>query len=98
MIRRPPRSTLFPYTTLFRSAFSGLRFEVWRATRFPEAPDWAFVYVPDPGYSAPIATQATAPSETLVWHFDMNHSKRTQWLAFLTGVRPGGLRSQIRRA
>src|SRR5256885_8045228 len=24
MIRRPPRSTLFPYTTLFRSTFSGL--------------------------------------------------------------------------
>src|SRR5256885_12627532 len=23
MIRRPPRSTLFPYTTLFRSAFCG---------------------------------------------------------------------------
>src|SRR5258705_2756396 len=23
MIRRPPRSTLFPYTTLFRSKFSG---------------------------------------------------------------------------
>src|SRR2546426_7538451 len=32
MIRRPPRSTLFPYTTLFRSNFteeSG-RIEVWR--------------------------------------------------------------------
>src|ERR1044071_2190720 len=28
MIRRPPRSTLFPYTTLFRSAFTiGLRLE-----------------------------------------------------------------------
>src|SRR5258708_13745179 len=26
MIRRPPRSTLFPYTTLFRSAAAG----VWR--------------------------------------------------------------------
>src|SRR3989442_8741741 len=25
MIRRPPRSTLFPYTTLFRSVFSGTR-------------------------------------------------------------------------
>src|SRR2546430_6013282 len=25
MIRRPPRSTLFPYTTLFRSPVSGLR-------------------------------------------------------------------------
>src|SRR2546422_5544129 len=24
MIRRPPRSTLFPYTTLFRSAFGGV--------------------------------------------------------------------------
>src|SRR3712207_6993603 len=26
MIRRPPRSTLFPYTTLFRSAFALRRF------------------------------------------------------------------------
>src|SRR2546422_2082112 len=26
MIRRPPRSTLFPYTTLFRSHRGGLRF------------------------------------------------------------------------
>src|SRR2546426_8438569 len=26
MIRRPPRSTLFPYTTLFRSAVSGAKF------------------------------------------------------------------------
>src|SRR5260370_40515712 len=26
MIRRPPRSTLFPYTTLFRSINSGLSF------------------------------------------------------------------------
>src|SRR2546429_6283591 len=25
MIRRPPRSTLFPYTTLFRSLFKGVR-------------------------------------------------------------------------
>src|SRR2546426_8229846 len=25
MIRRPPRSTLFPYTTLFRSSFDGAR-------------------------------------------------------------------------
>src|SRR3989442_9196881 len=27
MIRRPPRSTLFPYTTLFRSLFQELTFE-----------------------------------------------------------------------
>src|SRR2546425_8820075 len=28
MIRRPPRSTLFPYTTLFRSLFFGKTFEM----------------------------------------------------------------------
>src|ERR1039458_4337630 len=28
MLRRPPRSTLFPYTTLFRSVFSCLRTQV----------------------------------------------------------------------
>src|SRR2546427_1948927 len=26
MIRRPPRSTLFPYTTLFRSPYKGLEY------------------------------------------------------------------------
>src|SRR2546429_5039206 len=34
MIRRPPRSTLFPYTTLFRSAFSPQAYgspESWRS-------------------------------------------------------------------
>src|SRR2546430_12304192 len=30
MIRRPPRSTLFPYTTLFRSRVSSVR---WHRTR-----------------------------------------------------------------
>src|SRR2546429_6868023 len=30
MIRRPPRSTLFPYTTLFRSLFK------WTAVRSPD--------------------------------------------------------------
>src|SRR5256885_9240761 len=30
MIRRPPRSTLFPYTTLFRSPLHGLRDELVR--------------------------------------------------------------------
>src|SRR5258707_7760791 len=30
MIRRPPRSTLFPYTTLFRSSALARVFAVWR--------------------------------------------------------------------
>src|SRR2546425_12894668 len=31
MIRRPPRSTLFPYTTLFRSLSGALEIRPWRA-------------------------------------------------------------------
>src|SRR5258705_1728389 len=38
MIRRPPRSTLFPYTTLFRSghAFTGLRFYLHLPVTLPQ--------------------------------------------------------------
>src|SRR5258708_28069863 len=39
MIRRPPRSTLFPYTTLFRSRASRHRCEVWRLAEI--CPAWA---------------------------------------------------------
>src|SRR5438309_8421922 len=51
MIRRPPRSTLFPYTTLFRSELSGPESivaaaqahqkrvrSIWRAGRFEREP------------------------------------------------------------
>src|SRR2546429_7134672 len=43
MIRRPPRSTLFPYTTLFRSCFSRTAtISAWcsraRSTKMPFAP------------------------------------------------------------
>src|SRR3989442_3407596 len=42
MIRRPPRSTLFPYTTLFRSVFD----DVGRLTgrRYPDATRVTFAY------------------------------------------------------
>src|SRR3712207_7660363 len=36
MIRRPPRSTLFPYTTLFRSCYTGaqnVRINKWQQIR-----------------------------------------------------------------
>src|SRR5690606_41178981 len=40
MIRRPPRSTLFPYTTLFRSAFLRWfcnRYNPWRSADRPSS-------------------------------------------------------------
>src|SRR3989442_4530614 len=38
MIRRPPRSTLFPYTTLFRSARDGGREAPASGSSAPDAP------------------------------------------------------------
>src|SRR2546427_8340406 len=46
MIRRPPRSTLFPYTTLFRSQNS-LAATLHRAGRYDEALQY-FSDLPDP--------------------------------------------------
>src|SRR2546426_10263519 len=40
MIRRPPRSTLFPYTTLFRSLSSDDEPLHWRAPTQQEAHTW----------------------------------------------------------
>src|SRR5438876_7549494 len=42
MLRRPPRSTLFPYTTLFRSSFIGRDRKRTRAGR-PPAPSECIV-------------------------------------------------------
>src|SRR2546422_1632553 len=35
MIRRPPRSTLFPYTTLFRSVTNPTDLNQWEANQLP---------------------------------------------------------------
>src|SRR2546422_4763826 len=40
MIRRPPRSTLFPYTTLFRSGAIGLRTVETPDSTLPSALAW----------------------------------------------------------
>src|SRR5260370_19925222 len=42
MIRRPPRSTLFPYTTLFRSGFAIQR--LMNAMRQAHADGWFIVF------------------------------------------------------
>src|SRR5687768_18077390 len=62
MLRRPPRSTLFPYTTLFRSLHLGLA--VGRAEfalRFDLAPDAFDVQTPAGG-ETPAALYTTGAS------------------------------------
>src|SRR5258708_21804431 len=48
MIRRPPRSTLFPYTTLFRSPNKLFFFTGYQGTRQRSSPPSAIAYVPTP--------------------------------------------------
>src|SRR3712207_6959381 len=62
MIRRPPRSTLFPYTTLFRSepAFDESRYAALAAADGPFAMHWVR---PDP-------TDMLATIRRIVWHHD----------------------------
>src|SRR5256885_8586199 len=64
MIRRPPRSTLFPYTTLFRSQaalsaddYRYLSFQLWqegvaRYVEYRAAAIAAREYTPSPGFRA----------------------------------------------
>src|SRR2546422_3469582 len=52
MIRRPPRSTLFPYTTLFRSGFYA-RVAARLDSQKPRS-SWGFLWL-DPGFGKRVA-------------------------------------------
>src|SRR2546421_11762641 len=60
MIRRPPRSTLFPYTTLFRSAAKRIALKL-RATRSPAQGRWT-KSVPRQGHNTPIPFKRSPPA------------------------------------
>src|SRR2546427_3320124 len=65
MIRRPPRSTLFPYTTLFRSHRRGIHADAKRRHRLAEFADGGFILRVDSDRVAQAAElqQARARSE-----------------------------------
>src|SRR3989475_3416840 len=59
MIRRPPRSTLFPYTTLFRSASVHIQPALYEKLTGPNAAEWK---------DFELGTQdQLIPSPTVVW-------------------------------
>src|SRR5438034_6486636 len=76
MIRRPPRSTLFPYTTLFRSKF-GERFPISRnpITRFNSAPvmsPWADPRIgPEPEPGSDVEMRSEEHTSELQSHSDL---------------------------
>src|SRR2546422_6368346 len=84
MIRRPPRSTLFPYTTLFRSVQdaevaleAGLaHFDELRRGSLPPGGAHPAVVVPDGAKALPVA--GVAPQHPVVHHFDDVDRKSTR--------------------
>src|SRR3989442_5755063 len=64
MIRRPPRSTLFPYTTLFRSGRQSVELRQWLAPVLGERGRWLGALNPQWGYASGV--EETADPE-LVW-------------------------------
>src|SRR5690242_21079261 len=73
MLRRPPRSTLFPYTTLFRSRFP------W-PTRNPAAQDRNSHFVQPLTYLAPPAPPRLCTCARTTAHWDLRSEEHTSEL------------------
>src|SRR5256885_16990429 len=93
MIRRPPRSTLFPYTTLFRSAIScGIQ---WLILPEPAHAVMPAIYGQPlsqavlPGSNATFVVSAAAPPLMYQWRFNgSNVSGATNSTFTITNVQP----------
>src|SRR3712207_8493894 len=80
MIRRPPRSTLFPYTTLFRSA--GRYAELARLLARHVRPEWRQAFVEGSGVTAEARseehTSELQSRQYLVCRLLLEKKKKTQ--------------------
>src|SRR2546428_4397467 len=84
MIRRPPRSTLFPYTTLFRSFYT-------RTVDMPSFPDRLQVRMSTNGTSTNVGTTATDVGDFTTLLLDINPTYTTSgypnvWTQFTVSV------------
>src|SRR2546425_4792076 len=84
MIRRPPRSTLFPYTTLFRSRRADCVRRVWRNT----GSDQRRLKFSKCGYLAPelfkvFFCESRVWTKRLLIHRSEEHTSELQSLAYL---------------
>src|SRR3989441_13028406 len=78
MIRRPPRSTLFPYTTLFRSAMEG---SAPLAPFDTSTPDAVRILVPVPQmWYEPRLLQHEEPDPAFQAAIDALNTRRGKWL------------------
>src|SRR2546426_6681667 len=76
MIRRPPRSTLFPYTTLFRSSLTvdSVSETVAAIVAFRDERDWAQFHTPR-NLAAALAIEAAELQEIMLWRSEEHTSE-----------------------
>src|SRR3712207_6864421 len=79
MIRRPPRSTLFPYTTLFRSNLWPVSPVKWILRRF----DHSAIYLLIAGTYTPFFTQMKAGMGSLTLMRSEEHTSELQSRQYL---------------
>src|SRR3712207_7441878 len=84
MIRRPPRSTLFPYTTLFRSSSSSARASSSTDMRASRTTPTLCVLVMATGVRSEEHTSELQSRQYLVCRLLLEKKKNTQSLAFLS--------------
>src|SRR2546430_9207455 len=84
MIRRPPRSTLFPYTTLFRSHFTG---------EVPPLPDPTPLMLAEPCFIVELFPRLR---EAAGWHREPWRFERRRKEESLIGLRSGRDRKSTR--
>jgi len=81
MIRRPPRSTLFPYTTLFRSLkkSSSLQFKKRDSLKIAEERNVFILETSDPGAKSSMASVAYIDVGTEILIFELNIAGRMEY-------------------
>src|SRR3712207_8642132 len=102
MIRRPPRSTLFPYTTLFRSLFSNLAYAQGTGYELQEIKPGVYVVSAGGSTSMFLVTQEgvvvvdAPPADRKSTRLNSSHAnisyavfclkKKTDWDSIITSV------------
>src|SRR5256886_12138341 len=88
MIRRPPRSTLFPYTTLFRSQ-AGIEFTTVAAFQHPDKLRLVHALTERTRQDIPTTVPVVPESfESWVARIDPPDRRRDRWWLAIDGDRP----------
>src|SRR2546427_2396748 len=101
MIRRPPRSTLFPYTTLFRSGRHGLAVErrlscnSWGAVVGMVVDGLGFTYMPEQWRSEEHTSELQSQSNLVCRLLLEKKKKQKQPVDWLTAIASAPMRHSV---